>query len=489
MRLRRAKIVCTIGPASDGAADIGALIDAGMDVARLNFSHGTRDEHARRIETIRACSRAAGKPIAVLQDLAGPKIRTGHGGPASVATGASVDLVAGAAGAPDAIAVEYEGLAEDLRPGDVVRLDDGRIVLRVVRVGGGRVACAVEQGGPVRDRIGANLPSRRVRLSAPTPADRQDLAFGLAAGVDYVALSFVKRPEDLADLRAACRAVGREVPLVAKIETPEAAENLWDVVGAADAVMVARGDLGVEMGPEVVPVVQREIIGACRLQQKPVIVATEMLQSMVESTRPTRAEASDVAAAVFEGADALMLSAETAAGKHPREACAMMARIIDQAEGSRFYAPPPSDRGRNTAEAIAHAAADIAAEVGARGAGGLHRERRHPPPHLQGPPGRPHRRLRRRRGRAAPAGPVLGRDPAGARARPRRGDAGDPGDRGPAGRPPGQRRRAVRDGLRRPRRPAPPHQRPPRRRGLTLIASSAGRLRRPELIAGGSEPS
>jgi pyruvate kinase len=364
--LRRSKIVCTIGPASSDAERIRALIGAGMDVARLNFSHGSAAEHGQRAAVIRAESHAAGKPIAVLQDLAGPKIRTGRGAPASVETGEALTLAEGNLGGPGLLAVEYQGLGSDLHPGDTVRIDDGRIVLRVSRVAAGRVECVVEQGGPLRDRMGVSLPSKRVRLPALTDQDRRDLEVGLSLGVDYVALSFVKRAADLAVLREACERAGRPTALVAKIETPEAVENLWEIVAAADVVMVARGDLGVELGPEVVPVIQKEIIGTCRLQQTPVIVATEMLQSMVDSTRPTRAEASDVAAAVFEGADALMLSAETASGKHPREACAMMARIIEEAEGSRFYAPPPSEPGRSTREAIAHAACDIAREIGAR---------------------------------------------------------------------------------------------------------------------------
>jgi pyruvate kinase len=366
MGLRHAKIVCTLGPATDTVKAIGDLIDAGMDVARLNFSHGTHDEHARRLAAVREAAGARGKLLAVLQDLQGPKIRTGQGAPAQLADGATVRLVEGNAGGADAIAVEYTGLAADLHAGDVVRLDDGRIVLRVERTEAGRVVCAVVQGGPLRDRMGVTLPSRRVRLPALTDQDRRDLAHGLAIGVDYVALSFVKRADDIAQLREACKRAGRPTPIVAKIETPEAVENLWEVVAAADAVMVARGDLGVELSPEQVPVVQKEIIGTCRLQQTPVIVATEMLQSMVESTRPTRAEASDVASAVFEGADAVMLSAETAMGKHPREACEMMTRIIEQAEASRFYAPPPSEPGRSTREAIAHAACNIAREIGAR---------------------------------------------------------------------------------------------------------------------------
>src|SRR4029079_13106552 len=384
MSLRHAKIVCTLGPATDDVKAIGDLIDAGMDVARLNFSHGTHEDHTRRLNAVREAGLARGKPIAVLQDLQGPKIRTGQGAPGQISDGATIVLGAGSAGSvgsvgsPPSIAVDYSGLETDLHAGDMVRLDDGRIVLRVERIDGGRVVCTVVQGGALRDRMGVTLPSRRVRLPALTEQDRRDLAHGLAIGVDYVALSFVKRADDIVTLREACRSAGRPTPIVAKIETPEAVDNLWEVVAAADAVMVARGDLGVELSPEQVPVVQKEIIGSCRLQQTPVIVATEMLQSMVESTRPTRAEASDVAAAVFEGADAVLLSAETAMGKPPQEAGTMMARSSERARvsvtpssvggapASRSCAPPRSEPGRSTREAIAHAACNIAREVGAR---------------------------------------------------------------------------------------------------------------------------
>lgn len=365
MSLRHAKIVCTLGPATGDARRIGGLMEAGMDVARLNFSHGTEEEHARRAAFVREEGRARGKLVAVLQDLAGPKIRTGRGGPPRLTQGEQVTLIEGDAAAPGTLAIGYAGLA-DLRPGDVVRLDDGRMILRVDGVREGRVMVTVQEGGAVRDRMGVHIPSRRMRLPALTDRDRRDLQHGLAIGVDYMALSFVKGADDVVALRDACLRAGRAVPIIAKIETPEAVDNLWEIVAAADAVMVARGDLGVELSPEVVPVVQKEIIGTCRLQQKPVIVATEMLQSMVTSPRPTRAEASDVASAVFEGADAVMLSAETAIGEHPLEACAMMARIIEQAEGSRFHAPPPSEPGRTTREAIAHAACNIARDVGAR---------------------------------------------------------------------------------------------------------------------------
>ena len=233
MGLRHAKIVCTLGPATNDVKAIGDLIDAGMDVARLNYSHGTHEQHARRLAAVREASSARRKPIAVLQDLQGPKIRTGQGAPAEIADGGSIVLIEGAAGAQDAIAVEYEGLATDLHAGDLVRLDDGRIVLRVDRIDAGRVVCAVVQGGALRDRMGVTLPSRRVRLPALTDHDRRDLEYGLSIGVDYIALSFVKRADDIVALREACRAAGRPTPIVAKIETPEAVENLWEIVAGA----------------------------------------------------------------------------------------------------------------------------------------------------------------------------------------------------------------------------------------------------------------
>jgi pyruvate kinase len=367
MVVRRAKIVCTLGPATASTAGIRGLIQAGMDVARLNFSHGTHDEHRRVAEIVRHESGAMGKVVAILQDLCGPKIRTGKGAPPVITAGESITLFEGIEGGPGAIAIQYEGLADDLQVGDAVQLDDGRVRLRVVGVAGGRVSCVVEQGAALRDRMGVNLPSKRVRLRAMTDKDRVDLELGLELGVDYVALSFVKSADDIRELREFCRAQGRPAPpIVAKIETPEAVENLESIMRVADAVMVARGDLGVELRPEQVPIIQREIIGFGRLLQRPVIVATEMLQSMVESTRPTRAEAGDVATAVFQGADAVMLSAETASGKYPQEACAMMERIIVEAEGSKFYAPQPSEPGQTTQEAIAHAACVVAKEVEAK---------------------------------------------------------------------------------------------------------------------------
>lgn len=365
MSVRRAKIVCTIGPSVASAERIAQLIDAGMDVARLNFSHGSAQSHGEMARLIRAESARAGRPIAILQDLSGPKIRAGTRLPAQVASGASVELVSGDGG-EDVIGVGYETLAEDVKPGDPILLGDGHVELVVEAIDAGRVRTRVVHGGALRSRMGVNLPSKRVRLPALTDKDRSDLAVGLELGVDYVALSFVKSAGDIEALRRACEERERPTPIVAKIETPQAVENLAEIVRAADAVMVARGDLGVELPPEQVPVVQRSIIEACRAHRKPVIVATEMLHSMVESPRPTRAEASDVASAVFGGTDALMLSAETATGAHPIAACRMMARIACEAEQSPWYRPQPSTAEGGVPEAIAQAACTLAADVGAK---------------------------------------------------------------------------------------------------------------------------
>ncbi|MCC6665113.1 MAG: pyruvate kinase [Polyangiaceae bacterium] len=366
MSVRRAKIVCTLGPAVSTRERVAELIAAGMDVARLNFSHGTHDDHGRMVELIRSESERARKPVAILQDLCGPKIRTSTVMPPAVEVGQSIDLVSRAAGDDATIGVEYDGLHEDLHAGDRILLGDGQVELRVERVTAERVTAKVEHGGALRARMGVNLPSHRVRQSALTDKDRDDLELGLSIGVDYVALSFVRAAKDVDELRALCERLGRPTPIVAKIETPSAVDSIEAIAAASDAVMVARGDLGVELPPERVPVVQRQIIGTCRALRRPVIVATEMLQSMVDSPRPTRAEASDVAGAVFGGADAVMLSGETASGKYPIRACQMMDRIIREAEASPFFAPLPSEPGVETAEAIAHAACNIAREVGAK---------------------------------------------------------------------------------------------------------------------------
>jgi len=373
---RRTKIVCTIGPACDSDERLEQLIWAGLDVARLNFSHGTHEQHFTRIQALRRVSTRLGKPIALLQDLCGPKIRTGRvpGGSVPLDTNTEIILVEGRDARTDGrIPVQYDGLAEDLKPGDPILVDDGRIVLRVLSCRGagasGEVVAAVVQGGVLRDMGGVHLPAARVRLSAITEKDKADLSFGLAQGVDYVGLSFVKTADDVKLVREICEAWGRPTPIIAKIETPSAVDHLESIVQAADGVMVARGDLGVEFPPERVPVIQKQMIETARRHQVPVIVATEMLQSMVESTRPTRAEASDVANAVYDGADCVMLSGETASGKHPVLACGMMARIVIEAEESPYYTRQPSPipaQGSSIAEAIARNAADIAREIDAR---------------------------------------------------------------------------------------------------------------------------
>jgi pyruvate kinase len=370
---RRSKIVCTIGPASDSSEALERLIRAGMDVARLNFSHGNHAEHAKRLSTLREAATRCKKPVAALQDLCGPKIRTGsfpRGAYVLPASGeaALVETKQGIAAEPDVIPIQYEGLAEDVQPGDSILIDDGRVVLRVERIREGRVLCTIVQTGTIRDHAGVFLPSRSVRISTLTEKDKADLSFGLSLGIDYVALSFVRKSDDVRHVRAICEAWGRPTPIVAKIETPAAVDDLEGIIASADAIMVARGDLGVEFPPERVPVIQKQILGLARIYQRPVIVATEMLQSMVHATRPTRAEASDVANAVFDGTDAVMLSAETATGDHPDLAASMMARIICEAESSRFYSPTASDAGDAVTipEAIARAACVVAREVKAR---------------------------------------------------------------------------------------------------------------------------
>lgn len=365
MSIRRAKIVCTLGPASNTEAGISGLIEAGMDVARLNFSHGTGEEHAAVCQRVREVSAELKKPIGVLQDLGGPKIRT-RSGPPSLSTGAQVTLSSKTSDDPEVLVIDYRGFEREVKEGDRIMLGDGDIELRVREAAPSQVVCYVEHGGLLRARMGVNLPSSRLSIPALTDKDRKDVEVGLEIGVDYFALSFVRRVEDILELRALCESRGKPTPIVAKIETPSAVQELDAIAQAADAVMVARGDLGVELLPELVPVIQRKIVGACRKHNKPVIVATEMLQSMVGSPRPTRAETSDVAAAVFGGADALMLSAESATGKYPTQACRMMAKIISEAEKSEYYEFAGCVSGESIAGAVACAAGRIAQQVNAK---------------------------------------------------------------------------------------------------------------------------
>ena len=367
--MRRTKIVATIGPACHSSDVIARLLDAGMDVARLNLSHGTHDEHAELCAQVRRASDRAGRAVGVLLDLQGPKIRLGTfaGGTATLATGATFTLTSKpVVGSSRRASTTYADLPRDVNPGDTVLIDDGLVRLRVESVRGADVHTRVLEGGEVSDRKGINLPG--VRVSAPplTEKDRDDLAFALSLPADLLALSFVRHAEDAQAVRQAMAASGVVVPVIAKLEKPEAVDNLEAIVNAFDGLMVARGDLGVELPLERVPLVQKRAVRLAREQAKPVIVATQMLESMIHHSRPTRAEASDVANAVLDGADALMLSAETSMGEHPVLAVETMSRIIVTAESEGALAIPEiAHRAHTPQEAIAAAAALVAQNLGA----------------------------------------------------------------------------------------------------------------------------
>ncbi|GGB31006.1 pyruvate kinase [Tistrella bauzanensis] len=368
-RYRRAKIVATIGPASADPAMLKVLFLAGVDTFRLNFSHGSHDDHARVHASIRTLEAEAGRPIGILQDLQGPKIRVGtiRDGRITVTAGQAVSFVPeGTDGDAGAIPLPHPEIFAAVMPGHHLLIDDGRVDLRVTGVDDQRIAAEVITGGVISNRKGVNLPGTVLDLSPLTPKDRADLAFGLALGVDWVALSFVQKPGDLIEAHGLIKG---QAGLVAKVEKPSALDHLDDIVRLADAVMVARGDLGVEIPHEEVPGRQKEIVRACRMAAKPVIVATQMLDSMVHAPTPTRAEASDVATAIYDGADAVMLSAESAAGDYPVEAVEMMDRIIRRTEQHKYYraiidASGPGEE-RTAPHAIASAAADLAAAIGA----------------------------------------------------------------------------------------------------------------------------
>jgi pyruvate kinase len=368
---RRAKIICTIGPASHDESVMGELIRLGMDVARLNFSHGTHAQHAQHMERLRRAAAREERTICILQDLQGPKIRTGrlrNHTPVLVKAGAQVTITPNdVEGTPVLIATTFQTLARELKPGARILLSDGLIELRVLKILGRDVLCTVVNGGLLGEHKGINLPGVALSIPALTSKDRKDLIFGLKQGVDAVALSFVRSADDVLSVKKIIRAQGRAVPVIAKLEKPQALEHLEEIFAACDGVMVARGDLGVELPPEKVPVLQKHIIRRSAYWRKPVITATQMLESMIENPRPTRAEASDVANAIFDGTDAVMLSAETASGKYPREAVAMMARIVVEAEINmaestqlrRRRERPAFTIAETICESIAHAADDL----------------------------------------------------------------------------------------------------------------------------------
>jgi pyruvate kinase len=359
-RTRNAKIVATLGPASTSRETIEALYKAGADVFRLNFSHGTHEDHQRRLEIIRAIEKDAGRPIGVLLDLQGPKLRIGTfaDGPVTLEKGASfrLDLDAATPGDLTRVALPHPEIFAALEARTNLLLDDGRVQLRVERCGPDFAETTVIVGGPLSERKGVNVPDVVLPLSAMTEKDRRDLEFGMTLGIDWLALSFVQRVEDIRDVR---KIVGDRVGIVAKLEKPAAIGSLDAIVDEADAVMVARGDLGVEMPAEQVPAIQKRIVRACRKAGKPVIVATQMLESMVSAPVPTRAEASDVATAIYDGADAVMLSAESASGKYPVEAVRTMDLIIAQTERDPYYreviAASHAAPRANTSDAIGYA--------------------------------------------------------------------------------------------------------------------------------------
>jgi len=368
MGFRHSKIVCTIGPASCSATMIDRLMRAGMDVARLNFSHGSHAEHAECISLLRASAVKHQKPISILADLQGPKIRTGAlagGGPVLLKTGQQFEITTKKLlGNVSRVSTTFSQLPREVHRGDRILLSDGLIELRVERVRPGHVICRVVNGGALGQHKGINLPGVNLKVPALTTKDKQDLTFALKHGADYIAVSFVRRPEDVLLAKKLIQRAGKDTPVIAKLEKPEAIENLDEILRASDGVMVARGDLGVEMNPERVPVVQKAIIARAREFRRPVITATQMLESMTENPRPTRAEASDVANAIFDGSDAVMLSAETASGKYPVEAVGMMARIIEEAEASirEFPRPAPQERLRipeTVAELVCHASREL----------------------------------------------------------------------------------------------------------------------------------
>jgi pyruvate kinase len=369
---QRTRIVCTLGPASDSAEVIRALIHAGMDVARLNFSHGDHATHAARVERVRRGARAERAIVALLADLQGPKIRVGEiaGGSVRLAPDASFTLTTRAvAGDATAVSVDLPALPQAVQPGNRILLDDGLIELRVVSASATDVATRVITGGELKPHKGVNLPGVPLKIPALTDKDRADLAFAVEQGVDYIALSFVRRADDVSEVKRWLAERGAAMPVIAKIEQPEAMEHIDAILEASDGVMVARGDLGVEAPAEQVPLFQKTIIRKANAAGKPVITATQMLESMIHHPRPTRAEASDVANAILDGTDAVMLSGETAIGKHPVQAVEMMAHISRAVEASWQFQSCASALSRaamSTTDAIGNATCEIVKQLSAK---------------------------------------------------------------------------------------------------------------------------
>lgn len=372
--MRRAKIVCTLGPATDSYEQIKALVEAGMDIARFNLSHGTYAEHEERYQRVRKASEETGRSVGILADLQGPKIRLGrfHEGPVLLERGDdfTITVEPDAPGDRQCCGTTYDGLAADVTTGERILVDDGKVTLEVTGVEGPRVHTTVIEGGMVSDHKGLNLPGVAVSVPALSDKDIEDLRWALHIGADVIALSFVRSGRDIEDVHRIMDEEDRRLPVIAKVEKPQAVDNIDDIVAAFDGIMVARGDLGVEMPLEQVPIVQKRAIKLAKRNAKPVIVATQMLDSMIDNSRPTRAEASDVANAVIDGTDAVMLSGETSVGKYPVETVRTMGRIVEAAEEDILAKglPPLTERNkpRTQGGAVARAAAEMGDFLGAK---------------------------------------------------------------------------------------------------------------------------
>jgi pyruvate kinase len=369
---RKTKIVCTIGPVSESFRILGALIQGGMNVARLNFSHGTHEEHLRKIETIREISDRLGQPVAILQDLGGPKIRIGvmKEGGAELKRGKEFCLTNQVLmGDETQATVTYSALPREVKPGDRILLADGTIELQVLESSGKTIRCQVIVGGILTSHKGMNFPTRAPLASAFTEKDHKDLLFGIRHGVDLIGLSYVQKAADIEGIKRILREKSADIPVIAKIERKEALENIDEIISASDGIMVARGDLGLETPIEKIPNVQKKLIWKANDSGKPVITATQMLRSMVDHTQPTRAEVTDVVNAIYDGTDAIMLSEETASGQFPVEAFQMMAKIAQSAEEEfphPLFLRREMEKGTNLQQAITYAASLLAEEVGAR---------------------------------------------------------------------------------------------------------------------------
>ena len=357
--MQKTKIVATIGPASSSRDTIREMVKCGMSVARLNFSHGSYQDHAEMVSLLRSVSQELNTPITILQDLQGPKIRVGMLPAAGIelVKGNQLTLVPQTEETEDSniVTIDYPYLAEEAQPGEQILLDDGLLELEIIKIVDKAVVCKVVEGGILKSRKGVNLPSLNLRLPSMTDKDCQDLEFGISQGVDWVSLSFVRQAEDIKFLKQFLKARNADIPVMAKIEKPQAIDRLDEIIAECNGIMVARGDLGVEMKPEKVPLLQKEIIRKCNLKNIPVITATQMLDSMINNPRPTRAEASDVANAIIDGTDAVMLSGESAVGKYPLKAVSMLAKIASSIEPDlQFVNNPPakSDRTHALSEAL-----------------------------------------------------------------------------------------------------------------------------------------